>query len=204
MELQEVIREIQTKPTSLFYGAGVSIGSGGPNNNQLFAAIKTRFPEGKAENFFGYLQEISDFDYSNRREIEQFVKDNLASITPQSEHEYLFSLPWRAILTTNYDRIPNLISKTLDDRRYIIPIVDPESQIDPTRPDLLYCIKLLGDVDNSYPVGGWMVLSDSDLRLAFNRHSVFFQLFRNLSSSGQMIYLGYFFKITLYLIYFKG
>jgi hypothetical protein len=204
MELQEVIREIQTKPTSLFYGAGVSIGCGGPNNNQLFAAIKTRFPGGKSDNFFEYLQEISEFDYSNRQEIEQFIKDNLASITPHNEHEYLFSLPWRAILTTNYDRIPNLISKTLDDRRYIIPIVDPESQTDPTRPDLLYCIKLLGDVDNQYPDGGWMILSDGDLRLAFNRHSVFFQIFRNLSSSGHMIYLGYSFQDNLVFDLLQG
>jgi GTPase SAR1 family protein len=197
MELDEVVKEIQQNPTSLFYGAGVSIGSGGPNNIQLFKAIKAKFPNGESENFFEYLDQITEFDYSNRQSIEKFIKDNLAAISKQKEHEYLFSLPWRAVLTTNYDLIPDSIQNTMDERRYLVPIVDPDSQIDQTREDSLYCIKLLGDVNYNYPNNGWMVLSNKDLRYAFERYSKFFQLFRNLSSTGQIIYLGYSFNDNL-------
>jgi hypothetical protein len=130
MELDEVVKEIQQNPTSLFYGAGVSIGSGGPNNIQLFDSIKAKFPKGESENFFEYLDQITDFDYSNRQEIEKFIKDNLAAISKRKEHEYLFSLPWRVVLTTNYDLIPDSIQNTIDGRRYIVSVVDPESQID--------------------------------------------------------------------------
>lgn len=184
---------------SLFYGAGVCMGCGGPSGDQLFHNIKQQYPNGTSQNFFDYMNEIIDFDNKNRNEIESLIKKNLLSISPLDTHHYLFSLPWKAIVTTNYDRLPNLILKTMDGRRLVVPVVDPDihSQIDPSKPDLLFCFKMLGDIDYTFPNGGWMILSSNDLRVTFARRSLFFKMFHSLASTGHIIYLGYSFKDNL-------
>lgn len=199
MNIKEVLSHLQKKPTSLFYGAGVSMACGGPSGAQLISSIGKKYSGDDTKGFFEYMSEVIDFDNSNRNEIEKYIRNHLSSISPDTEHRYLFSLPWRVVLTTNYDALPDLIPKTLDDQRLIIPVVNPDSDfpIDQTRPDLLYCFKLLGDVNHAFPKGGWMVLSSTDLRLAFRRRSMFFEMFHNLASSGHIVYLGYSFKDSL-------
>ena len=196
MKLAEILSEMQKKPTSLFYGAGVCLDCGGPSGSQLFDAITQQFPGGNSTDFFEYLKEIIDFDNTNRNEIEAAIKQSLSLVSPRDEQKYLFSLPWKAIITTNYDRLPNLIVKTIDSRRLVVPVVNPETDfpIDPSKPDSLFCFKLLGDVDFSYPKGGWMVLSANDLKIAFDRRSMFFRMFHSLSATGHIVYIGYSFK----------
>lgn len=192
-DIKEILTIMQKKPMSLFYGAGVCLDIGGPNGTQLLQAVKKQFPNCTSKDFFGYMNEVIAFDNSNRGEVEKWVSEQLLSISPNDDHKYLFSMPWRAILTTNYDRLPNLIPKTLDDRRLIIPVVNPDTDypIDPSKPDLLYCFKLMGDTDYAYPNGGWMALSSRDLNLASLRRPQFFRAFQNLASSGNIIYIGY-------------
>lgn len=199
MDIKEILGQMEKKPMSLFYGAGVSMDCGGPSGVQLLNSVKTQYPGGSSENFFEYMNKTIDFDNSNRNEIETWIRNHLSSISPNDEHRYLFSLPWRAILTTNYDRLPNLVLKTIDGRRVIAPVVNSNSDypIDQGRPSILYCFKLIGDVDYSFPNGGWMVLSSNDLKLAFGRRRMFFQMFNSLASSGHIIYIGYSFRDNL-------
>ena len=203
MNLDELVAEIKRSPISLFYGAGVAITCGGPSWGELFSDIKSRFPEGKSDEFFTYMDEIIGFDDSNRAEVEEFVRTRLASISPQEDHRYLFSIPWRAVLTTNYDYLPEAINTTIDERRQIIAISDPKEQIDQTREDHLYCFKLLGDCRYNFLEGGWMVLSTSDLFSAAQRRTRFFEQFRNLATSGHIVYLGYSFRDDLVFLLLK-
>ena len=203
MNLEELVAEIKRSPVSLFYGAGVAITCGGPSWKELFSGIKDRFPGGKSDEFFTYMDEIIGFDDSNRAEVEEFVRTRLASISPQDDHRYLFSIPWRAVLTTNYDHLPEAINTTFDERRQIIAVSDPREQIDQTREDHLYCFKLLGDSTYNYPEGGWMVLSTSDLFSAAQRRTRFFEQFRNLATSGHIVYSGYSFKDDLVFLLLK-
>lgn len=198
MELTEIVDIIQSKAVSLFYGAGVSKTCGGPLGGELFDALRKNFKTTESDDFFLYLQELIGDDDTNRSEIEQFIIERLAVISPNESIKYLFSLPWRVILTTNYDHLPDLIDKTLDNNRIITTISDPMiSSIDQTKAHNLYCFKILGDVKYQYPNNGWMVLTQRDLRYAYERRTKFIQLFRNLSTSGHIIYLGYSFKDNL-------
>ena len=203
MDLEELVAEIKRSPVSLFYGAGVAITCGGPSWGELFSGIKSRFTGGKSEDFFKYMDEIIGFDESNRAEVEDFVRTCLASVSPQDVHRYLFSIPWRAVLTTNYDHLPEAINTTIDERRQIMPIADPKEQIDQAREDHLYCFKLLGDCRYSFPEGGWMVLSTSDQFSAAQRRSRFFEQFRTLATSGHIVYLGYSFRDDLVFLLLK-
>lgn len=197
MDLNDLVNEIERNPVSLFYGAGVTKTCGGPSWKELISDIKDRFPGGKSEDFFEYMDEIIGFDDSNRAEIEDFVRTRLTSVSPQEDQRYLLSIPWRAVLTTNYDHLPEAISSTLDERRQIVPIADPKDQIDQTRESRLHCFKLLGDAQFSFPQGGWMVLSDTDLFSAAQRRTRFFKQFRTLATSGHVIYLGHSFRDDL-------
>lgn len=197
MDLDDLVSEIERGPASLFYGAGAAATCGGPGWKELFSGIKSRFPEGKSDDFFTYMQEIIGFDNSNRTEVEDFIKSRLAAISPQDDHKYLFSIPWKGVLTTNYDHLPDSIGTTIDECRQIISIADPKDQIDQTKADHLYCFKLLGGCEFSFPQGGWMVLSTSDLFSAAQRRAVFFEQFRNLCTSGHIVYLGHSFRDNL-------
>ena len=147
------------------------------------------------------MGEVIQLDHSNRREVEDFVKERLATVSALPEQKYLFSLPWRALLTTNYDSLPETIAETLDGSRAIIPMADAESegQISISRDDLLYCFKLMGDTKYNFPVGGWMVLRTSDLSLGAGRRKRFFEVFRELALSGHLVYIGYSFEDGLVL-----
>lgn len=201
MNLDELVLELKKKPFALFYGAGVSMDYGGPGGRQLLKAVKSHFPNAPSDSFFDCMDEIIDFRESNRPEVEKVIRDSLAGISARYEHKFLFSLPWRAVITTNYDRIPEDIGKTIDGRRFVTPIVDPQKDfpIDVTRPDLLYCFKMFGDVSRSYPAAGWMVLNSSDRNIVAPVRSEFYKVFFNLASSGSFLYLGYSFQDNIVL-----
>lgn len=197
MNLDELALKMKGSLASLFYGSGVAIPCGGPSWDELFSALRSKFPGGSSDDFFIYMQEIIGYDNSNRAEVEDFIRERLASISPQTDQKYLFSIPWRAVLTTNYDQLPESVNATIDGRRQIMTIADPKQQIKQGREDHLYCFKLLGDCQYSFAEGGWMVLSTSDLFSAAERRTRFFQQFRNLATSGHIVYLGYSFKDDL-------
>lgn len=197
LDLKTLVFEISRKPTSLFFGSGVTIPCGGPSWKELFDAIKDKFPDGDSEDFFKYMQDIIGYDNSNRAEVEEFIRDRLTSVAYSDDQRYLLSIPWRATLTTNYDDMPESVDMTLDGQRKIFVISDPEKLIEQGREDRLYVFKLLGDSAYSYPNGGWMALTSSDLFSAAERRTIFFKQFRNLAKSGHIIYLGYSFADDL-------
>ncbi|MGV9170910.1 MAG: SIR2 family protein [Promethearchaeia archaeon] len=192
MNLEEMFNQIGHKPISLFYGAGVSMDCGGPSGGQLLESMKLEFGDSETDSFFEYMDYIIGDDDSKRAEVEAYMEKQLLSISPEETHKYLFSLPWGAVLTTNYDRLPDLILNSMDSKRTIFPVTDPDSgSIDQTRANLLYCFKLMGDTKSRYPNGGWPVLTSRDLKWVYSRQTQFIELFRNLSSTGHIIYLGY-------------
>jgi tetratricopeptide (TPR) repeat protein/GTPase SAR1 family protein len=197
VNIDELVAEMKRGPVSLFYGAGATLTCGGLSWDQLFSSVKNRFPGGNSNNFFEYMQEIIGYDNSNRAEIEDFVRKLLASVSAKDEQRYLFSIPWRAVLTTNYDSLPESINVTLDGNRQIIPITSSIEPINQMREDHLYCFKLLGDCKYNFPQDGWMALSTSDLFTAADRRARFIEKFRNLAVSGHIVYLGCSFKDEL-------
>ncbi|MCL5877549.1 MAG: SIR2 family protein [Candidatus Bathyarchaeota archaeon] len=197
MEIAEVVNLMRNSPISLFYGAGVSIDCGGPNWNQLTDVVKEKFPDKTETDFFQLMQSIIGYNDDHRKEVESIISKRLASISPTERQKYLFSIPWKAIMTTNYDRLPELVGVSLDGSRQIVSVSDPNAEVNQEKEELLYCFKLLGDYQYSYPQGGWMVLSNSDLISDSERRTNFFKQFRTLAVSGHIIYLGYSFNDDL-------
>ena len=199
MELADLIVELKrTIEFSLFLGSGATVSGGEPTGNQLLQAIR-RIHNGDLDNlsFFETFDKIIESNNSNRAVIEDEVRDILSSIATTDIHRYLFSLPVRTVITTNYDRIPELVSTTLDGNRSIITVSDTAIPIDLKRQDRLYCFKLFGDVTKSAPDQGYMVLNNTDRRRAYSRQKNLFKLFGSLARSGIIVYLGYSFDDEL-------
>jgi len=192
MELKDVCNLIFNSECSLFLGAGSSVSGGGPSGLNLALDVRKKFPYVQEENdFFKIFDEAIKSDNSQRAAVEQYVRSLLMTVRPTYNHKYLFSLPWNAVLTTNYDHIPDSLLSTLDENRSIITITDPKDEIKFTREDQLYCFKLFGDMSKNYPEKGSMVLTNSDRRRAYIIQSKYFNMFKALAKSGTFIYLGY-------------
>jgi GTPase SAR1 family protein len=197
--LEELARLIGAEKFALFYGAGVSKECGGPESEDLLRSLQAKFPVAGEKDFSHYMGKIIKFNNLNRREIESIVADELRAVSPSPSAKYLFSLPWRVIATTNYDTLPDDILSSLDGNRTVVPIckLNDRISVDQSRPDMLYCFKLMGDVRINYPNDGYMVLSEGDFRAGFKRREVYFRLMRNIATTGHIIYLGYSFKDRL-------
>jgi tetratricopeptide (TPR) repeat protein len=197
MDLANLAEYLKSTEFSLFLGAGCSVPGGGPTSKELLDNIRQKYAEvGEEGDFFNAFDVILPDD-TERAATEEFLRSVLMSVTPNEDHRYLFSLPLRAVITTNYDHIPDLIDTTLDKNRTIITLVGPKPKVDIRKEDHLYCFKLLGDIAFFYPHEGHMILTNTDRRRAYSRQAEFFRLFGDLARSGIVVYLGYSFEDEL-------
>jgi len=191
MTIADLMGYLKNREFSLFLGAGASVSGGGPTSGDLLDAIKAKYPIVENEqNFFALFDKILKNE-KERPAIEKIIRDILVNVEPTDDSRYLLSLPWKAVLTTNYDRIPELVDTTLDGIRTIDTQVNDMPSVDIRKEEHLYCFKLFGDMSVSYPQEGYMVLTNSDRRRAFTRQANFFSLFKDLAKSGIVVYLGY-------------
>lgn len=196
MNFPELARKIGTSPTSLFLGAGSSLMAGGPNGSQLVESIQLEYKKTQND-FFKLLEDVIGIDDAGRAPVEIFIRKALALIHPTDFHRYLFSLPWKAVLTTNYDQLPDMMGKTIDGSRTFKTIVRPYDDVNVERLDTLYCFKLFGDVVIKYPDDGCMVLTETDRRQAYSNQSEMYKRFHDISTTGSIVYIGYSFKDSL-------
>jgi hypothetical protein len=190
---------IQNSDCSLFLGAGSSINAGGPTSKELLVEVRKKYPQiGDEKDFFRAFDKIIIND-DKRAEVEAFLKSVFISLSPKSENRYLVSIPWRTILTTNYDMILDFICNTLDGKRSLQTQTSSEPRVEIRRDDYLYCFKLFGDVSIPYSRDGHMVLTNSDRRRAYSRQAIYLKLFTDLARTGNIVYIGYSFEDELVL-----
>jgi hypothetical protein len=205
ISIDALVASIKDRPSALFFGAGIGRNCGGPSGGELKQMLRERFKGQDHDSFLDYMNNVILISETNRKEVEDFIKLHLSVISASDEEKYLLSLPWRVLFTTNYDRLPESIGTTLDHSRNIVTITDPskEELIEITRDDILYCFQLMGSVNYSFPVGGWMILNSRDLNISSQRRLGFFRAFSSFAATGQIIYLGYSFddEIVLNLLH---
>lgn len=200
MEVKDLVKIIFDRPCTLFIGAGFSMDSGGPDGYRLLSELKHHFGDSDDIDILKYLEKIIGTNNDVRKEVERVIRNYLITLTPNDNQKYLFSIPWKAVLTTNYDLIPDFIETSIDKNREIIPFLSEKREsIDVYRNDLLYCFKLFGDINRKFRQEGHMILTETDRRYETTRLINILNLFSDISSSGNIIYLGYSFKDNLVL-----
>ena len=193
MDLSDLAKLVKDKGASLFLGAGFSMDSGGPGGAQLLKELKSYFGNIPTDDSFIYLDKIIEYNTDTRKDVEDRISKYLQKIEVNSNQRYILSIPWKAVLTTNYDHVPDSVEKSMDGNREIEVIVKlSERGINvKNRQEKLYCFKLFGDYSYKYPEDGYMVLTNEDRRQSVTRLEPFFKLFKELAMSGNIIYLGY-------------
>lgn len=180
----------------LFLGAGIGYeaknerGELMPDAGKLAAKLATTLGvDAGASPDLSKLAELTEIR-KGRAELVAFLSGELADFEPQQSLRWLIGLPWKAIYTTNYDRVimrafelnpkprrtPAVISAVADlkdfDLRLELPIVHLHGALfDTDKPDVL--------------------ITESDYAQFRSRRRMLFELLKRELATSQLFYVGY-------------
>ena len=198
--MQKVLDLLKSNQTTLFLGAGSSIGIGGPSGKKLLDKVIIEFSDViflNDKNFFDVCKDIIESENHSRPELEQFIKKQLDGLHPNEQHIKLISLPWKCIFTTNYDTVLERISQDKSKGRIIRSIKEQEPDVELERHDILYYIKIFGSIDTLYGEEGYPILSRTDHNTSFLRRNSYYKILSDCIRKGPIIFLGYSFEDNL-------
>ena len=200
MLMQRIIDLLKSNQTTLFLGAGSSIGIGGPSGDKLLKKVIDKFSDvefSNNNNFFDVCKDIIDSENHSRPELEQFVIKQLSGLYPNKNHNELVSLPWKCIFTTNYDTVLEKIPLIKIKGRTLRPIKEKEPDVELNRHDILYYIKMLGSIDAPYGDEGYPILSRTDYITSFLSRNSYYKILSDCIRKGPLVFLGYSFEDNL-------
>lgn len=150
MTLTEAIKQIGDGNCLLFVGSGFSFGASTIEGTPLYSAseLSKRLYEvcGITENDYQldkaaqlYSEEKGDY------QLVEFLKQGFIANEVSPDHQFIGSLPWRRIYTTNYD---NVIEKAYTDNRRRITTVTLSNRLHAYKDKDKLCIHLNGYIEN--------------------------------------------------------
>jgi SIR2-like domain len=194
---------------TLFLGAGASNPAGAPSGEALCNLITDKFLAAKGDKpkLKGSVSLATDWGLNLasavslacaqtgiRADIESFVGKNLSKSAPSSAHLKIPWFRWRAIVTTNYDR---LIERAYENEKgkvvqELIPVLkeDELHKIGATSSEMVPLLKPHGSVSDPHS----MSLSLEDIYQAKQDRRLLFTYVEILHLVGPVIYVGYSFK----------
>lgn len=196
MELKEAIEKILTGNSILFTGSGFSNGA----QNLLNSSPKTTkaltaylYHECGIEENDNNLKSASDFYIETFGEFKliELLKQEYTITKITDEQEYIASMPWKRIYTTNYDNVFELAS--LKQKKNVTPIVLQE-RVDHYKDKRTLCIHLNGYIDRLTPpaLHKEFKLTDTSYLTSEFVSSSWVDLFRNdFESSSVILFIGF-------------
>jgi hypothetical protein len=195
-----LIDQIKNGKAILFLGAGASYGCRSRDGakealmgNQLALALSNEFLGG--ERATEPLARVADYSVasSSLLDVQKFVKDIYEPICPLDFHKVIARFKWKAIVTTNYDRvIEKAYEQTSDRLQHPLPVIrDGDMRSLEDMPDGVPIIKIHGCVSRYSDTDVPMVLANEQYakylrgrgRLAIN--------FREMAKDYPVIFCGY-------------
>lgn len=194
-----LIEHIKNKNIVLFLGSGFAANAKHPNNdkpplgNDLAKLIANKFLNGSFQN--ESLTFVSDLAISETSlfEVQKFIFDIFNPFSPNDSHLLFAKLPWKAIFTTNYDRIlEKAYEISTDNLQELSPVYrnTPEQQIFKSQNSVPYyklhgCISYIND--QNLP----LILSiEQYISHLMNRDRLFRKL-EDLARDYPFIFIGY-------------
>lgn len=202
--IHEMLPEILQGRCMLFMGAGSSAAcespmGGGVTGDGLAKAMVAHLGEDPTE-FPTSLAEVSEYLEASlprhRAELDEFIATRLHDLRPTIAHLLLTMFPWRAIVTTNFNRV---IEKGYADARSLgltdfscRPILSDEEltglELDTKEIALLKphgCISRLGHQNPS------LILTYKDYYGSIRKRSTMYERIRELAQSSITLFVGY-------------
>ncbi len=174
---------------ALFLGAGASAAAGAPSGSQMGQALVRKYL-GDSQWDLGLESAASLIEASlgNRPEVEHDLQEALESLKPSSAHQKIPWFRWRAIVTTNYDR---LVEKAYKRELYAVQklkvIAEEVDLSDREPPDTLPLIKPHGCISRPHEIS----VSSEDIYEAKLKRRLLFERIAMLHVLGPVVYVGY-------------
>ncbi len=190
--IEEVASKAIRKPLALLLGAGSGIPSGAPSGPEL-AAYLTEYIDPQVRDEGRALSEVAEILEAKhgRRVVVKAVIDRLVNLTPCGG---ILSLPyfqWRAIYSTNFDR---LIELAFEKAKKSLPVIRSDFDFDRLDdPSMLAYFKLHGCITQDRSLGAQtsLVLTEADYFAPSNyRDQLFNRLENDIAASG-IVVLGH-------------
>lgn len=114
-DIRDILETINSSNAILFLGSGSTLlcrkpnGENGLTGNALAKEIIQELNYGKAPDFEPTLMEAAEYYQSymasGKKGLESFIQKRLYDLQPTVGHYIVSSLPWRAVITTNFDLV---------------------------------------------------------------------------------------------------
>ncbi len=137
--LSEIFEKIYKKNAIALLGAGASVTNKQYMSKQLIdlyeAKISKSFETNDIIQFVDFLQETPGL---RRVDFDTFVIDQLKKLTPNEGHKTLVTIPWKQIITTNYDTLVEEASEAAQrehETHYKLRVVRDKQQMNSTQSD---------------------------------------------------------------------
>ncbi|MDQ1728546.1 MAG: hypothetical protein QOD33_671 [Pyrinomonadaceae bacterium] len=198
LDILDDLEGIERGRCTLFLGAGASqtahtsSGEKAPSGDDLSKLIVKNFLRDD-DSWSLSLENASSLAISagqiNRVRIEDFVKDKLSRLEPSAAHKKIPWFIWRAIVTTNYDR---LIEEAYQDPtavQALFPILSEDDlpRLGRSDADTLTLLKPHGCISQPKE----MCLSTENIQRARQDRRLLFSYIEMLHFEGPVIYIGY-------------
>jgi hypothetical protein len=196
--LEQLFRNISDRNTFLFLGAGASIGK---DKGFLSKHLIEFFQDKKGidlgiENIIEFVDVLSNTPGLSRDEFDEYVDMCLRKLKVTPAHKILASIPWKQIITTNYDLIIEQAFESLlntpDENLKLKPVRGQKELIYQCSNDELKFIKLNGCISlkKEFP----MIFSTEDFRTANKYYKNVLNELKNPSDKISFLSIGYSFS----------
>ncbi len=191
IDLQVLCRELKPSTTSILFGAGSSIPSGGPSGTELgkslCESLHIDYDPSLPLADIGTLIEIKH----KRRDAVNVIRGRMAPLKPTTG---LLNLPlydWKDIFTTNYD---TLIEQTYKKAGRALKVYSSNFDFDESSTrNTTSLYKLHGTLDNDRSHGhqSSMIISNEDYELATEYRELLFDRFLHETSRNDVLIIGH-------------
>lgn len=195
-----LMQSVETGNSILLLGAGASLsaenaqGDSMPRTDELAAKLAHEFVSPDYAN--APLAQVAAFAISESSlfAVQDFIRDQLIGFNPSASHCLLPSFRWRAIVTTNYDRlVEEAYERSVKPCQKVVPLYNNTDRWDDVMrdPDKLPLLKLHGCISRTHDYDCPLILS-SDQYLDFGRgRNRLFRLFQELVAEKPVCYVGF-------------
>ena len=179
----------------LFLGSGVgyeafdSAGGHAPDARDLAKKLASRFSISTSDPDLAKIAAVVELR-RGRPELDKFLREELAKYEPSDAFRWLFSLTWRAIFTTNYDRWIERCYETVPNptqRPVVVSDNADLARVDPRVDVPIY--HLHGSL--SHPTRPFALITDQDYARYSEHRRMLFELLKLHYATGPILYVGY-------------
>lgn len=193
----DLVDKISSGQCVLFLGAGATRDAGGPTGPELATSLADYFrkpdiPTNDLRYFADVLTGLPDVD---REAVDEKIVELLKKLAPSEGHRIIPSLAWKAIFTTNYDRLVEIAYDSLYASAGEYPTQEIKtvhagelgSFVDPTQ----VCLYKLHGCISSITKQNPLVLTTRDYENTRKKRGRMLRFLRGLGSHHAILFVGY-------------